>query len=151
MPPPARLCRCPTMKLAKRCCGSSSQRIWSGRSGCCTGQLSCLEGGSWFFHEVRGCGRIQCVPRVRTLRLVTEARRNSQNVWSINGLDGTTHQLPVDETDANVTRQHLTAKSWVNLLKQTLKVFVFGVFMPLKTWISREKLLRGSRKEAARF
>lgn len=109
--------------------------------------------GGWFMVFSRGawCGRIQCVPRVRTLRLVTEARRNSQNVWSINGLDGTTHQLPVDETDANVTRQHLTAKSWVNLLKQTLKVFVFGVFMPLKTWISREKLLRGSRKEAARI
>ncbi|CAK9102992.1 unnamed protein product, partial [Durusdinium trenchii] len=38
----------------------------------------------------------------RAAELVAEARRNSQNVWSINGLDGTTFQLPVDETDANV-------------------------------------------------
>ena len=43
--------------------------------------------------------------RVRTLRLVAEAR-NSQSLWTINGLDGTSFQLPVDET-ATAARRHI--------------------------------------------
>lgn len=59
---------------------------------------------------------------VRTLRLVAEAR-TSQSVWTINGLDGTTFQLPVDEADANVARQHLTPFE-----ELAPNVFVFGRF-----------------------
>ena len=45
------------------------------------------------------------VPRVRTLRLVAEARQNSTSSWTINGLDGATFQLEVDETATAARRQ----------------------------------------------
>ena len=45
------------------------------------------------------------VPHVRTLRLVAEAR-NSQHLWTVSGLDGTSFQLPA--TDGSVAS---TAKS----------------------------------------
>ena len=42
---------------------------------------------------------------MRTVRLVAEAQ-NSQSSWTVNGLDGTSFELPVDET-ATAARQQL--------------------------------------------
>ena len=49
--------------------------------------------------------QLTVLPHVRTARLVAEAQ-NSQSSWTGNGLDGTSFELPVDET-ATAARQQL--------------------------------------------